>query len=170
VKQFQRSIISPSSKWDIGYAVTYNPNLPDKGLSLDLPNFTTQENHGRHIFMAPLNKGGANCALCHVPPTFALDAESRSNGLDLGEQRFFKAPSLKNAALSGAFMHDGRFTTLQQVVTHYVDGIQIGAALDNRLQAVPMNTADQEALVAFLKTLTDDQLLSDPKFSNPFKP
>jgi cytochrome c peroxidase len=54
-------------------------------------------------------------------------------------------------------MHDGRFTTLQQVVTHYVSGIQIGAVVENRLQAVPLAPADQEALVAFLKTLTDDQ-------------
>lgn len=73
-------------------------------------------------------------------------------------------------------MHDGRFATLEQVVEHYNSGIQNGPSLDNRLrtpngQPLRLNlSADQKAaLVAFLKTLDDPALGSDPKFATPFK-
>jgi cytochrome c peroxidase len=61
-----------------------------------------------------------------VPPTFALNANSRSNGLDAGETVVFKSSSLKNVALGSAFMHDGRFSSLAQVVEHYNAGVQSG--------------------------------------------
>jgi cytochrome c peroxidase len=112
-----------------------------------------------------------------VPPTFALNANSRSNGLDAGETTVFKSPSLKNVALSGAFMHDGRFSTLAQVVEHYNSGVQAGPALDNRLTSpggtprqLNLSAADKAALVAFMGTLTDTAFVVDSKFSSPFKP
>jgi cytochrome c peroxidase len=111
-----------------------------------------------------------------VPPTFALATNSRSNGLDAGETILFKAPSLKNVALSRAFMHDGRFATLDQVVAHYDSGVQNGPALDNRLrgpngqpQRLNLSAADRAALVAFMGTLTDTAFVADPKFANPFR-
>ena len=81
-------------------------------------------------------------------------------------------------------MHDGRFATLEQVVEFYDSGIQAGPALDNRLMAPPLVpggppsgiprrfgfTADQRAaLVAFLRTLTDETLAMDARFSDPFR-
>jgi cytochrome c peroxidase len=73
-------------------------------------------------------------------------------------------------------MHDGRFATLEQVIGHYVRGVQNGPALDNRLrdqngQPLRLNfsAADDAALVAFLATLTDNTVRADPKFSDPFK-
>ncbi len=108
-------------------------------------------------------------------PTLALDEDSRSNGLDLGETVVFKSPSLKNVAVSGPYMHDGRFATLEQVIEHYNSGIQPGPALDRRLSGrggqpdrLNLSEADKAALVAFLRTMTDHALLVDPKFSNPF--
>jgi cytochrome c peroxidase len=104
-----------------------------------------------------------------------LAANSRSNGLDAGETVVFKAPSLKNVALSKAFMHDGRFATLDEVVEHYNSGVKLGPALDNRLSpnGVPLrlnlSEADKAALVAFMQTLTDNVLIADTKFSDPFK-
>lgn len=176
--QFERSMLAVSSRWDAGYAQTFNPAAGDRGVNTPLPNFTAQENRGRQLFMGGRGQGGLNCAACHAPPTFALTANSLSNGLDAGETRIFKSPSLKNVALSGAFMHDGRFSTLEQVVEHYNSGIQAGPALDNRLrgggaggapQRLNLPEADKAALVAFLRTLTDTALLSDPKFSTPFR-
>jgi cytochrome c peroxidase len=112
-----------------------------------------------------------------VPPTFSLGANSLSNGLDAGETRIFKSPSLKSVAVSGAFMHDGRFSTLDQVVEFYNSGVQAGPALDPRLvapggapRALNLTVADKAALVAFLKTLTDTTLATDAKFLTPFKP
>ena len=120
--------------------------------------------------------GGAGCSACHAPPTFALTANSDSNGLDAGETTIFKSPSLKNVALSVAFMHDGRFATLDQVVEHYNSGVQAGPALDNRLkgpggapQRLNLSVADKAALVAFMRTLTDTSLNTDPRFSSPFR-
>ena len=64
--------------------------------------------------------------------------------------------------------------TKDSVVDHYADGIQNGPALDNRLRQgnqpmrLNLDEDDREALVDFMETLTDETLLADPKFSNPF--
>jgi cytochrome c peroxidase len=178
--QFQRSMISANSKWDRAYAVVFaangSTNTPQNfGRSLagnNIPaadRFTASEDNGRDLFMrGPPN--GKGCAGCHQPPTFALDPNSRSNGLDLNETVIFKSPSLKNVALSGRFMHDGRFSSLDQVLTHYASGIQAGAARDNRLPigGIAMTAQEKADIVAFMQTLTDNTLNTDARFSNPF--
>lgn len=170
--QFERAMISSNSKWDTGYAQVYDANAPNKNLGASLPNFSVEEERGRALFIRPRNQGGMGCAACHVPPTFALNANSRSNGLDANETTVFKSPSLKNVAMSQHFMHDGRFSSLDQVVAHYASGIQAGRALDNRLPVggLGMTAQQQSDLVAFLRTLTDTTLTQDPRFSDPFKP
>lgn len=172
--QYMRSMVSAGSRWDQAFAQVYNPALPDRGLSLDLPGFTAQENAGRRRFMG--DGQGPACSGCHQPPSFALTQGSRSNGLDAGETRIFKAPSLKMLAQGQPMMHDGRFTTFEQVVAHYNQGVRTGPALDNRLKTpggqarmLNLNAADQAALVAFLKTLDDPVLKTDARFANPFR-
>lgn len=184
--QFQRAMISTDSKWDRGVATLFNSNLPDRGFNNPISSFTAEENRGLSLFMNAVGLGLASCSNCHVPPTFALTQGSRSNGLDAGETVIFKSPSLKNIALSSHFMHDGRFSTLDEVVEHYNSGIKAGPALDFRLsgplilsapgapvQIIParlnLSPSDKAALVAFMKTLTDTTLTTDPKFSDPFK-
>jgi cytochrome c peroxidase len=168
--QYQRAIISTSSKWDTGYAAVYSATAPNKNINVPLTNLTASEERGRALFIGPPGAGGKGCAACHVPPTFALNANSKSNGLDAGETIVFKSPSLKNVGLQGRFMHDGRFSTLAQVINHYATGIQAGTARDNRLPVggIPMTAQDQVDLVAFLNTLTDTALTSDVRFTNPF--
>ena len=179
--QFQRSMISATSKWDRAYAVVYssngNVNTPQNfGRTLagnnipEADRFTASEDRGRALFIQGPNNGGKGCAGCHQPPTFALDPNSRSNGLDQGETKIFKSPSLKNVALSGRFMHDGRFSTLEQVLAHYATGIQAGPARDNRLPVggIGMTAQEQADIVAFLHTLTDTTLNTDTRFANPF--
>jgi cytochrome c peroxidase len=173
--QFVRAMVSSSSKWDEGYAQVFSPTAPDRALDVELPNFTQAENRGRHLFMTSVEQGGAGCSGCHLPPTFALAANARSNGLDAGETRLFKAPSLRNVGLTGPYMHDGRFATLAEVVDHYDHGIQDGPALDPRVrqggkpQRLHLSAADRAALVAFLMTLTDRALTTDARFSDPFR-
>lgn len=176
VAQYVRSTISSSSRWDTGYATVFNPGAPDRGVNTPIPSFTAQENRGREIFFLPPPQGGGGCGACHVAPTFALAANSLSNGLDAGEARIFKSPSLKNAGVPGRFMHDGRFATLEQVVAHYDTGVQNGPALDQRLRGqggqplrLNLSATDRAALVAFLRTLTDTQLAADTRFSDPFR-
>lgn len=181
--QFQRSMISADSQWDRAYAVVYASNgrvnnAQNFGRTLTGNNipvadrFTASQDRGRALFMQAPNNGGKGCAGCHQPPTFSLDRNSRSNGLDAGETTIFKSPSLKNVELSGHFMHDGRFSTLEQVLAHYASGIQAGPARDNRLPVggIGMTAQEQADIVAFLKTLTDTTLNADSRFSSPFKP
>jgi cytochrome c peroxidase len=173
--QFVRAMVAHTSKWDAGYARVYSPTAPNRALDVALPNFTPQENRGRHLFMTKVAQGGAGCAACHMPPTFALAADARSNGLDAGETRLFKAPSLRNVGLTGPYMHDGRFATLAAVIDFYDHDIQDGPALDPRLkhgarpQRLDLSASDRAALVAFLTTLNDTALVTDPRFGNPFR-
>src|SRR5262249_10322966 len=97
------------------------------------------------------------------------------------DQGKFKVPSLRNIELTAPYMHDGRFATLEEVVEFYNSGVVGNPNLAPQLR-VPsppgtppgpprrLNlTPDQKAaLVAFLKTLTDASVTSDPKFSDPF--
>lgn len=116
--------------------------------------------------------------------TFAnigLDAVYSDNGLqnttgnpdDAGK---FKIPSLRNVAYTAPYMHDGRFATLDEVMGHYSEGMANHPNLDAKLrddkgEARSMNISQHEkqAIIAFLHTLSDESILSDPKFSNPFK-
>ena len=72
-------------------------------------------------------------------------------------------------------MHDGRFTTLEQVIEHYNSGVRNSQHLDNRLRQgngvrrLNLSNQDKVALKDFLLTLTDRTFLTDEKFSSPFK-
>lgn len=129
--------------------------------------------HNGSNFSAPDDPGGAYGA-----PTVAgtanigLDKSYADNGKGNGK---FRIPSLRNIELSAPYMHDGRFTTLDAVVDHYSRGIQAHPHLDANLkdgngQPKKMNfTAEEkDALVAFLRTLTDVSFISNPKYSDPF--
>ena len=175
LSQFIRSIVSFNSKYDQG--------LEQGGNGENLPNFTNQENQGLRLF------NQLNCDNCHRTELFVGD-EARNNGLDanltdngLGnvtgnanDNGKFKVPSLRNIELTAPYMHDGRFTTLFEVVEHYNSGVQASATLDNRLRGngnqprrLNLSNADKNALVAFLQTLTDEDLANDPKYTNPFR-
>lgn len=72
-------------------------------------------------------------------------------------------------------MHDGRFSSLEEVVSHYNNGVNDGPALDNRLRdrngsplRLNLSDAQQASLVAFLRTLQDTTLADDARFSDPF--
>ncbi|WP_286830025.1 MULTISPECIES: cytochrome-c peroxidase [Kordiimonas] len=97
---------------------------------------------------------------------------------------FFKTPSLRNIAVTAPYMHDGRFDTLEEVLDHYDSGIKDSSTLspliveadnqplDRRQRGqISLNlTADEKkAIIAFLHTLTDEEFLTDPRFSNPFE-
>ncbi len=111
-----------------------------------------------------------------------LDATTTDNGLenvtkfstDAGK---FKIPSLRNVALTAPYMHDGRFADLESVMEHYSTGLQDNPNLDTRLRSSSTGSAlrlnispgEKKAIIAFLNTLTDHTMITDPKFSNPFK-
>jgi cytochrome c peroxidase len=174
--QYVRSIIAVNSRWDVAFAtIPQGPGGPN--FLAPLPGFTAEETRGQEIFFRPPNAGGAGCQGCHAAPSFSLAANSQSNGLDAGQTIVFRSPSLKDVGRSARFMHDGRFSSLEQVVEFYNSGVQSGVALDNRLrgpgggpQRLNLSAADKAALVAFLRTLNEQTISADPKFSNPFRP
>ncbi len=174
--QYVRSIISYRSRWDLAVATLPSPPAGTDFLA-PLPGFSAQESRGQELYFRPKPAGGAGCQGCHVAPSFALAANSLSNGLDAGQGTVFRSPALKNVGLSRRFMHDGRFSSLEEVVEFYDSGVQAGPLLDARLRApgggpqrLNLSSDDKAALVAFLRTLTDGPLSVDPKFSNPFRP
>jgi cytochrome c peroxidase len=185
LSQFVRSIVSYSSKYDIGRAQVAGPGAP-------FPNFTAQENEGKQLFLQTIPNGGGACFGCHTTEAFvSANPGPQNNGIDLvsttdlgayetfpNQPLFlgrFKTPSLRNIELTAPYMHDGRFATLEQVVEHYNSGVQNHTTLSNALKDPSGNpihlnfTATQKAaLVAFLKTMTDNTIASAAKWSNPF--
>jgi cytochrome c peroxidase len=111
-----------------------------------------------------------------VGPALTLNVDVRSNGVDSTETRIFRAPSLKSVATSRHFMHDGRFNSLGEVVEFYNSGVQPSPLLDHRMidatgrpRRLNLPESDKAALVAFLKTLTDENTPFETRFSNPFR-
>lgn len=182
--QFVRSIVSYSSKYDIGRAQVLGPGP-------NFPNFTSEENLGKQLFLQTIPNGGGACFGCHTTEAFiSANPGPQNNGLDLTTtdqgagatfpnnpifDSRFKTSSLRNIEQTAPYMHDGRFATLEEVVEHYNSGIQAHPTLspaltDTNGDPVQLNftSSEKAALVAFLKTLTDSTLIDDIRFSDPF--
>lgn len=170
IAQFERSMVTFNSPFD---QARRGMNGPPGG---DLAELSALENQGLQLFFS----GRTQCSNCHRGD-LAVGDQARNNGLDLntdadqgaGNGRF-KTASLRNIELTGPYMHDGRFSSLREVIQFYNNGIQAHPNLDNRLerngQPRRMNLSNQEidALVAFLEALTDPTLATDVRFSDPF--
>lgn len=178
LEQFMLTIISNKSKYD--YFLEGSIQL------------TTSELNGMELFFAEYNpffpnESGADCAHCHSSFNFENDLymnnglDTDANFVDLGrydatsnpnDRAKFKVPSLRNIALTPPYMHDGRFVTLEEVVEHYNSGIQNSSTVDPTVlntqgTGLLLSTQDKADLVAFLRTLSDFEFLTDPKFSDP---
>lgn len=136
--------------------------------------FTEAEQQGYALFQQ-------KCSQCHTEPLFT-DHSYRNNGLDQNfqdEGRFlitqqesdrgkFKVPSLRNVALTYPYMHDGRYFTLNDVLNHYNNGIQHSATLDPSLEnGIPLPGNEKTLLIAFLKTLSDYELMNNTWLAEP---
>lgn len=201
--------ISKSVAQFLSAMVTYNSKF-DQGKKNNFANFTSNERIGMDLFMTKLH-----CNNCHGGDNLntSLDGGHTANiGLDLNyadngigqetgnrlKNGLFKVPSLRNVALTGPYMHDGRFKTLENVISHYDHGVTNhenlfpnlrsflwqgnggsatsggssgwGSSPTQTATVVPLSLkeSDKAALLAFLKTLTDDNLVKDVRFSDPF--
>ncbi len=181
--QFLCSMVSVDSRFDAFQA-------GDQAALSDL------EKLGMDVFFRAETK----CASCHSGSNFMADDRpggeygdpdfgfggggpkgTANNGLDLTtadaglRNGQFRIPSLRNIALTGPYMHDGRFKTLEEVVEFYDNGIKLHPNLDKKLIGedgeplrLNLSNLEKKALVAFLESLTDRSLIVDEKFSNPF--
>lgn len=191
VAQFLRSMVALNAKFDRA------ADAAGGNYSATFEKFTEQENLGKSLFIDGVSGvAEMGCAHCHIPPTFGMP-KAFNNGLDLkskdqglgalgrpsndpftpSNDGKFKAPSLRNIALTAPYMHDGRFKTLEEVVDHYSRGVHphenLGLAFgeqqnDRATTGFQLTGEQKAALVAFMKTLTDESLISDPKFFDPF--
>ncbi len=79
----------------------------------------------------------------------------------------FKTPSLRNIVLTGPYMHDGRFNTLDEVLEFYNTGFHYAATLDANLalaQKGRLSAQDKQDIIVFLHTLTDQKFITNPDF------
>lgn len=185
LEQFMLTLISGNSKWD--KAVRGNVELTD------------EEINGYNLFNDQLGAdcfhchgdGGAN----QVFQELNAVRQFRNNGLDapataegfadygfgettgnVNDYGKFKVPSLRNLRYTAPYMHDGRFATLEEVIDHYSHGVKANSpnidaggmefAYQGGVQLTPQEKSD---LIAFLLTLSDDEFVTDPRFSNPFE-
>jgi len=92
----------------------------------------------------------------------------------------FRAPTLRNVAVTAPYMHDGSIATLDDVIDHYANGgrhLQSGEHVGDGSKSplksdfivgFALKASEKKALLAFLRTLTDDTFLNDPRFADPY--
>ena len=163
----------------------------DRNMRAEEDTFTSEEKLGYNLFM-----GKALCATCHfvpltsgtVPPFFTehekevigVPETNKNKALDddLGfywkyneplHYGMFKTPSVRNVAVTGPYMHNGVYETLEQVMEFYNLGGGGGMGFDLEHQTLPfdelnLTAPEQKAIIAYLKTLTDDQIEGDDTY------
>ncbi|WP_439555553.1 cytochrome-c peroxidase [Dyadobacter sp.] len=168
--QFQRSLVSAGSRYD-----RYRLNQTGGSLTSDE--------------LAGLTLVRQKCQGCHTGELFT-DQSYHNNGIDadfsnmeheglyMGRYRIsydladlgkFKTPSLRNVALTAPYMHDGRFSSLEDVLEHYSAGVKPSATLDARLPASGLSLSAQEnkQIISFLHTLSDPDFTQNPEHQKP---
>lgn len=177
--QFQRALISNDTKYDRvarGEATYTDTEALGHAIFFDLadepdPTFA--------------NLPTGECAHCHTPPHFT-NQRFFNNGLDKADtpEAFsdpgrgavsgyasdygkFRAPGLRNVALTAPYMHDGRMETLAEVVQHYNTGGHYAANRSANIFPLGMTAEQELALVAFLHTLTDSVFVVNPAYGRP---
>ncbi len=185
MEQFLLTLISGNSRWDKAI----------RGLD----ELTPQEVRGYELFIAQdggdcfhcHGDGAANQVFQELNGVRqfrnnGLDAPATAQGFDdygLGEftgnvndYGKFKVPSLRNLRYTAPYMHDGRFATLEEVVEHYSTGVKAASpnidagGMEFAAQGGVQLTAQEKSdLVAFLLTLSDEEFVTDPRYSNPFE-
>ncbi len=168
LSQFMLTLVSANSKYD-----QYKAGKA---------NFSTDEKAGLALF----NEKG--CASCH-PELLFTDESFKSNGLptdffrtfvdtgrfritELNEDKYkFKVPSLRNIEYTFPYMHDGRFNSLEDVLDHYAEGSMADLEnLDpifkkNTKRGITLTAKEKSQIIAFLKTLTDEEFLKNKQFA-----
>ncbi len=169
IAQFVRSMSSFNSKFD--------------QVMMGDASFTAQEQMGEQLFVESCGN------FCHGEPHFG-SSFTMNNGLDsvyadqgmaewtnsTSDVGKFRSPSLRNIEVTGPYMHDGRFETLEEVVDFYSDEVfphpnnDFGWTIGNQdFTGFDFDDDEKAALVAFMKTLTDESFLTDEKWSDPFQ-
>jgi cytochrome c peroxidase len=172
IVQFVRSIVSCDSKFD-QYILGHT-------------SLTSSELNGYTLF---ITENGADCFHCHggegnpLFSTYLFYNDGKDNVFTDPNDRYsvtgnpadigaYLAPTLRNIELTGPYMHDGRFQTLDQVIDFYSEGLVWSPSVSPLMHKINQGgahlTVQQKAdLKAFLLTLTDHTLLTNPDYAQP---
>ncbi|WP_462250210.1 cytochrome-c peroxidase [Ekhidna sp.] len=187
LSQFIRSIQSFDSKYDQGRLLAGNNNA-------NFSNFTDEENIGKSLYMErpdfDMNgvriSGGLGCNTCHRAPEFDIDPNSRNNGIIISlsnpnelDDDVTRSPTLRDLFNStgdanGPMMHTGFTEDLGIVLEHYSNIPDNIAGIDRRLnprgngQNLAMTEEEKNAVIAFIKTLSGNDVYTNEKWSDPF--
>jgi len=124
------------------------------------------------------------CSTCHASDLFT-DGSYRNNGvsndfrfdkgreeitLDSADRGKFKVPSLRNVEFTDPYMHNGNFSSLEEVLDHYDNGVRESATLDpilkrNDKSGIDLTADEKKMIIAFLKTLTDREFINNKRFA-----
>jgi len=170
IAAFERTIVGADSPWDRFH---YG----------DARAISESAKRGEILFFTD---GGPQCFRCHSGFNFSGDDEYHNTALydpypppNLGlfvhtrrvvDAGKFKAPTLRNIAMTAPYMHDGSIATLEEVLDHYAAGgrAHTNSGRDPLVRGFAMSPQNRADLVAFLKSLTDEGLLHDPRFADPW--
>jgi cytochrome c peroxidase len=173
IASFERSIVSARSPYD-----RYHYGGDDSAVS-------DSAKRGEILFFSRQ----LSCFRCHGGFNFsgntisarhpATELEFRNNGVygapglfeftkDPKDSGKFKAPTLRNIALTAPYMHDGSLATLDAVVSHYAAGGHKDPNQDPLVAGFALSSQDRIDLIEFLKSLTDEAVLQDRRFANPW--
>ena len=193
IASFQRSIISADSRYDRylrGKATLTAPQRRGMNLFMGVK-AGCSHCHGTFLFSDQATYLGApdekplfhNTGLYNIGGTGAFPADNQGVFAVTGRPQDtgrFKAPSLRNVALTAPYMHDGSIPTLQAAVDHYAAGGRLitsgpyagdGRAnpyKDPVITGIALTRREKADLVAFLESLTDRSLTTNPRFADPF--
>lgn len=167
--QFERTLISFNTPFDRFH------------YGCDSTAMTPAAQRGMALFF-----GKGHCSDCHELPTFqdhgvvniGLDSIPVDKGLGgrtgvAWHMGRFKTPTLRNCAASAPYMHDGRFSTLREVVDFYADDVHLNTPNFSdhmfawKLGVVELDRSERADLVSFLEALTDSTFLNDPSLGDP---
>tara|TARA_B110000091_G_scaffold104223_1_gene113229 strand:- start:322 stop:1431 length:1110 start_codon:yes stop_codon:yes gene_type:complete len=181
IAQFIRTMISADSKFDKWRrGETDLTDLEYLGYQLFLK-------EGGDPEVNPGGEFGADCFHCHGEAGLQFsDYLFHNNGLDASfeddpgrvdvtgfvlDSGLFKTPTLRNVAVSAPYMHDGRFTSLDEVVEHYNSGGVSSSTIDTFMKyttgGLDLAPQQKDGLIAFLHTLTDTTFIQNPDFTDP---
>ena len=162
IASFERVLVSADSAFD-----RYLYKDDDSGMS-------PAAKRGASLFFSARLK----CSECHGsvnisgPTIFsgAMPSDPEAFFHDTGvaaEPAKFRAPTLRNIAVTAPYMHNGSIATLKDVVAHYAAGGGTTRPKSERVRGFAISPAETDDLVAFLHALTDETFLTNPAFSNP---
>ncbi|MBT8233836.1 MAG: cytochrome C peroxidase, partial [Saprospiraceae bacterium] len=173
IAQFERSLVSSgTSKYDkvlMGRAVFTDEELMGVKIFFDrTPDLPDGECF--HCHSAPLltNNEYMNNGL--IPAEEFEDFTDKGLGAITGlliDNGKFKVPTLRNIEFSAPYMHNGQFNTLEEVIDHYNEGGKISKGSDALIQPLGLTEEHKAALLAFLKTLNDEEFMTNPDYQDP---